>query len=379
MTQVSSEADVTNTLATTELRKKEVSEENRVAVEAAVAKNQAVLNESKVLLADKSVTKEQVDAQLERLNESILAVYSELKKAGIGRDGKYEVVLADLAEKVDEAPLTEAEQADHWKKYREKNTERLRHQIKWFDITSKTAVVENLGDGGKLKVGTKFKQELTPGYIVEMEVTALKPFNSTDVYKERGGAGYDANAKNVYSDGTEAEVKVVRQGGYSVAKTNGIDTGGTTVIQSVKNGANVGVEFKVKATLNGKEVPANVVFATGEEAGSSEIEIYKTDGDGFELVTELSNTNYRVPTARSYTAESYDNRYNLSPVGNGQSRQLGQSYSIEGKGKTAFEPFIADKAKGFRSTEITEETVSTVIDKDGKVYSDGLGLSLIHI
>ncbi len=280
---------------------------------------------------------------------------------------------ADLAEKVDEAPLTKDEQDNHWKKYADKNTERLRHQIKWFDITSKTAVVENLGDGGKLKVGTKFKQELTPGYVVEMEVTALKPFNSTDVYKERGGAGYDANAKNVYSDGTEAEVKVVRQGGYSVAKTNGIDTGGTTVIQSVKNGANVGVEFKVKATLNGKEVPANVVFATGEEAGSSEIEIYKTDGDGFELVTELSNTNYRVPTARSYTAESYDNRYNLSPVGNGQGRQLGQSYSIEGKGKTAFEPFIADKAKGFRSTEITEDTVSTVTDSDGKVYSDGLG------
>ena len=94
LTQVSSEADVTNTLATTELRKKEVSEENRVAVEAAVAKNQAVLNESKVLLADKSVTKEQVDAQLARLNESILAVYSELKKAGIGRDGNYSVALS---------------------------------------------------------------------------------------------------------------------------------------------------------------------------------------------------------------------------------------------------------------------------------------------
>ena len=92
--KVSSEADVTNTLAVTELRKKEVAEENRAAIEAAVAKNQAILNESKVLLADKSVTKEQVDAQLSRLNESILAVYSELKKAGIGRDGKFAVVLA---------------------------------------------------------------------------------------------------------------------------------------------------------------------------------------------------------------------------------------------------------------------------------------------
>ena len=377
LTQVSSEAEVTNTLATTELRKKEVTEEARAAVEAAVAKNQAVLDESKVLLADKSVTKEQVDAQLARLNESILAVYSELKKVGIGRDGKFEVALADVAEKVDEAPLTQDEQADHWKKYKDKNTDRLKHQIKWFDITNKNAVVENLDAGGKLKVGTKFKQEITPGYVVELEVTALKPFNATDVYKERGGAGYDANAQNVYKDGTPAELKVVRQGGYSVAKTNGLDTGGTTVIQSVKDGANVGVEFKVKATLNGKEVPANVVFATGEEAGSSEIEIYKTDGDGFELVTELSNdgsTNgNRYTTMRSYTAESYDNRYDVKPVLGNQNRQLGNSYTMEGSGKPAFSAFIADKAKGFRSTEITEDTVSTVTDKDGTVYSDGLG------
>ena len=373
LTQVTSEAEVTNVLANEAIRKNEVKIEAKPAVEKAVAKNEEVIRVANNLLGSDNVTKEQIAKSLEELSNSIKAVYAELENAGAKRNGKFDVVLADVAEKVDEAPLSKDEQDNHWKKYAEKNTERLKHQIKWFDITSKNAVVENLDAGGKLKVGTKFKQELTPGYVVEMEVTALKPFNSTDVYKERGGAGYDPDAKNVYKDGTPAEVKVVRQGGYSVAKTNGIDTGGTTVIQSVKNGANVGVEFKVKATLNGKEVPANVVFATGEEAGSSEIEIYKTDGDGFELVTELSNTNYRVPTARSYTAESYDNRYNLTPVGNGQGRQLGQSYTIEGSGKDAFKPFIADKAKGFRSTEITEETVSTVTDKDGTVYSDGLG------
>lgn len=201
---------------------------------------------------------------------------------------------AEVAEKVDKAPLTENEQINNWKKYAEKNTERLLRQVKWFDINNKNAVVENLGEGGKLKVGTKFKQELSPGYIVELEVKALKPFNATDTYKERGGAGYDANAKNEYKDGTEAELKVVTQGGYSIMKTNGIDTKGATVIQSVKNGANVGVEFSVKATLNGKEVPANVIFATGEEAGSSEIEIYKTDGDGFELVTESSSAEENI-------------------------------------------------------------------------------------
>ena len=94
LTQVSSEAEVTNKLAEVELAKADVKEENKAAVTAAVAKNQAVLTETKALLADKSVTKEQVDAQLERLNESILAVYNELKNAGIGRDGKFAVALS---------------------------------------------------------------------------------------------------------------------------------------------------------------------------------------------------------------------------------------------------------------------------------------------
>ena len=94
LTQVSSEAEVTNKLAETELAKADVKEENKAAVTATVAKNQAVLTETKALLADKSVTKEQVDAQLERLNESILAVYNELKNAGIGSDGRYGVALS---------------------------------------------------------------------------------------------------------------------------------------------------------------------------------------------------------------------------------------------------------------------------------------------
>ena len=94
LTQVSSEAEVTNKLAETELAKADVKEENKAAVTAAVAKNQTVLAETKALLVDKSVTKEQVDAQLERLNESILAVYNELKNAGIGSDGRYGVALS---------------------------------------------------------------------------------------------------------------------------------------------------------------------------------------------------------------------------------------------------------------------------------------------
>ncbi|KER07352.1 LPXTG-motif cell wall anchor domain protein [Streptococcus mitis] len=375
LTQVSSEAEVTNKLAETELAKADVKEENKAAVTAAVAKNQAVLAETKALLADKSVTKEQVDAQLERLNESILAVYNELKNAGINRDGKFSYVLADVADTVAEPPLSEDEQINHWKKYADKNTERLTKQIKWFDIANSKATVENLGAGDTLQVGTKFTQEISPGYVVTLTVTKLAPFNSTDEYKKRGGAGYDANAINEYKDGTPAELKVVTQGSYSVAKTNGMDTKGKTVIQSVKDGANVGVEFSVKSTLNGKEVPSNVVFLTGEEAGSSEVEIYKTDGDGFELVTELSNTTPRYSTARSYTAETYEYR-TLPSAGHGQDgyrKQYGVEYTLEGSGKQAFEKFKEDKAAGFFNTTVTSDTVIAMKAEDGKYHTDGLG------
>ena len=375
LTQVSSEAEVTNKLAETELAKADVKEENKAAVTAAVAKNQAVLVETKALLADKSVTKEQVDAQLERLNESILAVYNELKNAGIGRDGKFSYVLADVADTVAEPPLSEDEQINHWKKYADKNTERLTKQIKWFDIANSKATVENLGVGDTLQVGTTFTQEISPGYVVTLTVKKLAPFNSTDEYKKRGGAGYDANAINEYKDGTPAELKVVTQGSYSVAKTNGMDTKGKTVIQSVVDGANVGVEFSVKSTLNGKEVPSNVVFLTGEEAGSSEVEIYTTDGDGFELVTELSNTTPNYSTARSYTAVTYEKR-TLASAGHGQDYdggQLGVSHTIEGGGKAAFEKFKADKGAGFFNTTVTSDTVIAMKAEDGKYHTDGLG------
>ena len=94
LNQVASEAEVTSQLAYSEMDKKDLAAEGKAAIEAAVAKNQAVLAETNKLLADKSLTKEQVDAQLNRLNESIQAVYDELKRNGIGRDGKFAVALS---------------------------------------------------------------------------------------------------------------------------------------------------------------------------------------------------------------------------------------------------------------------------------------------
>ena len=183
MTQVSSEAEVTNKLAETELAKADVKKENKAAVTAAVAKNKAVLTETKALLADKSVTKEQVDAQLARLNESILAVYNELKNAGIGRDGKFAVNLEDAQT----GPLKDAtaESGAKWleqhgykslaeaPKYIKGNAEddkaikNLNNQIQWLDFGDDTAWT-NRKANKQLQVGSVYEKELIPGYIVKL-------------------------------------------------------------------------------------------------------------------------------------------------------------------------------------------------------------------
>ena len=169
LTQVSSEAEVTNKLAETELAKADVKEENKAAVTAAVAKNQAVLAETKALLADKSVTKEQVNAQLERLNESILAVYNELKNAGIGRDGKFAVNLADAQTTALKDASTETGKAwldqhgysslsDIKVKTKEDNLKEIKDlndQIQWLDFAD-TAAWTGLNANNQLQIGSTY-------------------------------------------------------------------------------------------------------------------------------------------------------------------------------------------------------------------------------
>lgn len=72
--QVTSEAEVTNVLATEAIRKNQLEAENKAAIEAAIANNKEVIAEAKKVLVTDSVTARQGNEQLSRLNESILAV-----------------------------------------------------------------------------------------------------------------------------------------------------------------------------------------------------------------------------------------------------------------------------------------------------------------
>ena len=94
LTQVTSEAEVTNVLANEAIRKNEVKIEAKPAVEKAVAKNEEVIKVANELLGNEETTKEQIARSLEELGNSIKAVYSELENAGVRRDGRYGVALS---------------------------------------------------------------------------------------------------------------------------------------------------------------------------------------------------------------------------------------------------------------------------------------------
>ena len=320
LTQVSSEAEVTNKLADTELAKADVKEENKVAVTAAVAKNQAVLAETKALLADKSVSKEQVDAQLERLNESILAVYNELKNAGIGRDGKFAVNLVDAQTTALKDSSTETGKkwlADHGytsladipilnKGKDDKAIRNLGKQIQWLDFSDTNAWTD-LKSNGQLQVGSVFTKQLMPGYIVKLTVKELKPFHATEIYKNRvaGTANedtYDASAPNVFKDGQANGIGGSAQTNWSHIKNAGLDStphkttiAGTNDRAEQKNGTIGGVVFKVEATYNGKETKPGIVMTTGEDIGDAESEIYTTNGTPWDLVAMVGNETETKP------------------------------------------------------------------------------------
>ena len=309
LTQVSSEAEVTNKLAETELAKADVKEENKAAVTEAVAKNKEVIAKTKTLLADKSVTKEQVDAQLERLNESILAVYNELKNAGIGRDGKFSVNLADAQTTALKDASTETGKkwledhgysslSDIKVKTKEDNLKEIKDlndQIQWLDFGDTNAWT-GLNANNQLQIGSTYTKELLPGYIVTMKVKELKPFESTEIFKNRVAgtdleSSYQPDKENKFNPENGATgLGANPQNQWTHVANSGLTTGnakttiaGTNPAGQPKNGQAAGVKFEVTATYNGKAVKPGIVMTSGEDVGPLESEIYTTDGTPWDL------------------------------------------------------------------------------------------------
>ena len=93
--QLTSEAEVLNTSASNFADKKAEDKAGKEAIATAVASAKVQIEASKKALAAGEITKEELDAQLQRISSAIEAVYAEMKRAG--HVGKVEAVLADGA------------------------------------------------------------------------------------------------------------------------------------------------------------------------------------------------------------------------------------------------------------------------------------------
>ena len=178
-------------------------------------------------------------------------------------------------------------------------------QINWLDFGDSQAF-RDLDTDGSLKVGSVYEKEISPGYVVKLTVTELKPFHSTEVYRDRVAGTeyantYDPDAKNTWfryvpadynrqvNEGDSARPKIIGapMNQWTALREQGIDTNGRrTQLQVPKNGASYGVKFKVEATYLNKPVKATVVMADGEEANPGEYAIFTTNGQGWEHLAE---------------------------------------------------------------------------------------------
>jgi len=193
-------------------------------------------------------------------------------------------------------------------------------QINWLDFGDSQAF-RDLDTDGSLKVGSVYEKEISPGYVVKLTVTELKPFHSTEIYRDRVAGTqyantYDPDAKNTWfryvpadynrqvNEGDSARPKIIGapMNKWTALREQGIDTNGRkTQLQVPKNGASYGVKFKVEATYLNKPVKATVVMADGEEANPGEYAIFTTNGQGWEHLAEWK----RVSPSGKEITETY--------------------------------------------------------------------------
>ena len=324
LTQVASEAQVTNTLAKTELAKKDLKVEAKPAVQAAVVKNEEALKLAKELLGNDKATKDQIAKSLAELSNSIKAVYTELENAGAKRNGKFEAVLAEATTTLKDASTETGKKwledhgysslSDIKVKTKEDNLKEIKDlndQIQWLDFADTNAWT-GLTEHGHLQIGSTYTKELIPGYIVTMKVKELKPFESTETFKNRV-AGTDL--ENTYQPDKENKFNPENNGatglganpqnGYTHVNNAGLSTGsskttiaGTNPQGQPKNGQAAGVKFDVTATYNGKPVKPGIVMTSGEDIGPLESEIYTTNGTPWDLAAIVgykTNKNAYLP------------------------------------------------------------------------------------
>ena len=198
-------------------------------------------------------------------------------------------------------------------------------QVTWLDFGD-TANWQNIdNEGGKiyLKEGSIYSKEVIPGYVINIKVKSLKPFQATEIYRKRMEAAnaseeekatFNPNATNQHFGDERGATRITadkQDDTWSEIRNNGINTGNKkTAIGSESDWSNVGIQFEISATYKGKNVRPAVVMNDSESANHGENIIFTTNGSPWERVLELKKERF---VGGSFTSTPYKpiNNYNL--------------------------------------------------------------------
>jgi len=204
------------------------------------------------------------------------------------------------------------------------DAEAFTKQVTWLDFGD-VAHWENIdNEGGKiyLKEGSKYSKEVIPGYIINIKVKSLKPFQATEIYRKRMEAAnaseeekatFNPNATNQHFGGGSGPSRVTanpQDGTWSEVRNNGINTGNKKTSIGAGDWSNIGVQFEISATYKGKNVRPAVIMNDSESANHGENIILTTNGSPWERVIELKKERF---VGGTFTPTPYKpiNNYNL--------------------------------------------------------------------
>ena len=186
----------------------------------------------------------------------------------------------------------------------------MNDQIQWLDFGD-TSAWTGLNANNQLQIGSTYTKELIPGYIVTMRVKELKPFESTEIFKDRVAgtdlaSSYQPDKENQFNPANGATgLGANPQNRYTHVANAGLTSGkakttiaGTNPAGKPQNGQAAGVKFDVTATYNGKPVKPGIIMTSGEDIGPLESEIYTTNGTPWDLAAIVgygSNKNAYKP------------------------------------------------------------------------------------
>ena len=255
------EVPVETKVQTTELQEKVSelqSEVNRIRAnekqQSQIEQAEKLIEEVKDLQASKTVTQQEVDKKAKEIS-SLTFILKSIKveetvkenKKQDSRNGKKiqegTGFRADTpagtgvgADVVDATSTPAVARGEYTKR---EDAEAFTKQVTWLDFGD-VSHWENIdNEGGKiyLKEGSKYSKEVIPGYIINIKVKSLKPFQATEIYRKRMEAAnaseeekatFNPNATNQHFGEGSGPSRVTadqQDGEWSEVRNNGINTG----------------------------------------------------------------------------------------------------------------------------------------------------------